>query len=95
MVATGMQKQKPMVGMCSVSTGPEQGTLGFSFQQGIVTVGAMIRFMGCIELGWQLNLNYMLLYVLEERLLPWSLPSALVSAERLKTGPNCNSVSSS
>lgn len=51
MKATGMQK--PMVGMCSVSTGPEQGTLGFSFQQGIVTVGAMIRFMGCIELGWQ------------------------------------------
>lgn len=42
-----------MVGMCSVRTGPEQGTLGFSFQQGIVTVGAMIRFMGCIELGWQ------------------------------------------
>lgn len=42
--------------------------------------------------GWQLNLDCMLLYVLEERLLPWS---ALVSAESLKTGPNCNSRSSS
>lgn len=59
--------------------------------------GRLCRSSGLqtLEWVWQLNLNCMLLYLLEERLLPWSQPSALVSAERLKTGPNCNSVSSS